>query len=113
MLPLPFRFVRQGLLLGLSVSGCGQVQLSPEAMALLKERCPNDAYTDAAGQPAHELSDSAMVPLAGKIAGIPEYHDCQRLLLRSDRREVSSLVYGPLVGIWRACGRARRSAWSH
>lgn len=100
MLPLRFQFVRSGFLLSLLISGCGQVELSPQAMALARERCPNDAYTDASGQPTHELSDSALVPLAGKIAGIPEYHDCQRLLLRTDRRDVSPLTYGPLVGIW-------------
>lgn len=51
--------------------------------------CPNHDY------PVVSDSDSfSEVPLAGAITDIPEFHDCQRLLIERGH------IYGPLVGIW-------------
>jgi hypothetical protein len=50
------------------------------------------------------------MPLVGRIANLPEYHDCQRLLVRGDRGSgtADSLRYGPLVAIWAADSLAGR-----
>lgn len=50
--------------------------------------CPNHAYY------ARQEHDSSFLALAGPIAPINEYHDCQSL------RQGNS--YGPVVGIWSA-----------
>lgn len=61
----------------------------------LRERpsCPNHNYPVRA---AHDTF--SIVPLAGEITDIPEFHDCQRLLTPDVRAK--KLSYGPLVGIW-------------
>jgi hypothetical protein len=63
-----------------------------QAFAASNERCPNEPFLQPDGSYAHS-GDSLVVPLAGKITRIPEYHDCQRLLSRE-------LEYGPLIGVW-------------
>lgn len=55
--------------------------------------CPNHNY------PVWNADDSfTEVPLAGAITDIPEFHDCQRLLVHDLRQK--RLSYGPLAGIW-------------
>jgi hypothetical protein len=55
--------------------------------------CPNHDY------PVKTEDDSfSVVPLAGAITDIPEFHDCQRLLVLNPRTK--GMSYGPLVGIW-------------
>jgi hypothetical protein len=44
---------------------------------------------------------AAAMPLAGQIANLPEFHDCQRFMVESDQAPpVAS--FGPLVAIWAA-----------
>lgn len=93
MLPLRFQWYAVVSVVSLSIAGCQQIENIPHPVAPNTERCPNDAYVGPGGVLVHEGSDSSLVPLAGKIADIPEYHDCQRLLRPGK-------VYGPLVGIW-------------
>jgi hypothetical protein len=52
------------------------------------------------------LSDSVYdtLPLAGEITAVPEFHDCQRLLVQEGTK------YGPLVGIWVSASLASRSS---
>jgi hypothetical protein len=47
------------------------------------------------------------MPLARRIANLPEYHDCQRFIVR-DTTQVDSMTYGPLVSIWAADSLADR-----
>jgi len=61
--------------------------------------CPNHSY------PVVTETDSFnVVPLAGEITAIPEYHDCQRLL------ELRGTRYGALAGIWVASDLEKRAA---
>jgi hypothetical protein len=73
-------------------AGFATSAVAPAASAVV-ERCPNEPYQKPDGSWGHSTEDSVVVPLAGQIQGIPEYHDCQRLLNRE-------LQYGPLVGVW-------------
>jgi hypothetical protein len=46
--------------------------------------------------------DTIHVALADSISSIPEFHDCQRLLVhvKASKNGPASLQYGPLVGVW-------------
>lgn len=49
----------------------------------------------------HRTDDANTLALSGAITGIPEFHDCQRLIVTGqDGRD----AYGPLVGIWVSAG---------
>jgi hypothetical protein len=61
--------------------------------------CPNHS-----SYPLH-LRDGVYdtLPLAGEITAVPEFHDCQRLLVKNGGG------YGPLAGIWVSANLASRS----
>jgi len=56
----------------------------------------------------HDSVTGAGIPLLGPIADLPEYHDCQRLLVKGGSPDAVSaaaadgLAFGPLVAIWAA-----------
>ena len=74
----------------------GSSQKSQQQMkaAQDRERCPNEPRKQ--GEDWVHQRDDLNILLARRTQHIPEYHDCQKLLVRGDR----GLEYGPLVGIW-------------
>jgi hypothetical protein len=57
---------------------------------------------------SHDSVTGADLPVIGPIADLPEFHDCQRLLVPYERKgsasapAADSLSFGPLVAIWAA-----------
>jgi hypothetical protein len=63
--------------------------------------CPNIASSNGDLGPAFH-QDTLSIALADSIASIPEFHDCQRLIVHvaAVKGRAASLEYGPLVGVW-------------
>ncbi len=92
----------------LAWGGCAKEQkpAAPETVAVKAAgppECPA-RFDSIVVDSGHSRLAFAQPRIAGPVSNVPEYHDCQRLLLGN------SSNYGPLVGVWAAYQVASRFA---
>lgn len=101
-----------GLAVTLGLAACGKDLPPPEeAPYQTSAGCQQDSILivvlvdSSIGAGAYDTITAADMPLVERIANLPEYHDCQRFVVRQPVTNVAGpreFAFGPLVAIWAA-----------